>query len=219
MLQWRCLKRKDRGTDRQGCLDREPWVGETRQAAGCSLTRERLTEPGEEPVQEGRTPPLYGMRPAAPCRMVADERTSAGKRRVKQSGTTGLPPVSTGDGVFVCPAVPAYRYRKSTPERTHTMKYDFSAIESKWQKRWEEAHIFEAQDASDKPKFYGLVEFPYPSGVGMHVGAYQGILRDWRLSAASGVCRATMFCFPSDLTLSDCRPRTPLSRPAFIPAS
>ena len=40
------------------------------------------------------------------------------------------------------------------------MKYDFSAIESKWQKRWEEAHIFEAQDASDKPKFYGLVEFP-----------------------------------------------------------
>ena len=58
------------------------------------------------------------------------------------------------------------------------MKYDFSAIESKWQKRWEEAHIFEAQDASDKPKFYGLVEFPYPSGVGMHVGhikAYSGL--------------------------------------------
>ena len=50
------------------------------------------------------------------------------------------------------------------------MKYDFSAIESKWQKRWEEAHIFEAQDASDKPKFYGLVEFPYPSGNGLHVG-------------------------------------------------
>ena len=57
------------------------------------------------------------------------------------------------------------------------MKYDFSAIESKWQKRWEEAHIFEAQDASDKPKFYGLVEFPYPSGVGDARRAYQGILR------------------------------------------
>ena len=58
------------------------------------------------------------------------------------------------------------------------MKYDFSAIESKWQKRWEEAHIFEAQDASEKPKYYALVEFPYPSGVGMHVGhikAYSGL--------------------------------------------
>ena len=58
------------------------------------------------------------------------------------------------------------------------MKYDFSAVESKWQKRWDEAHIFEAQDNTDKPKFYGLVEFPYPSGVGMHVGhikAYSGL--------------------------------------------
>ena len=58
------------------------------------------------------------------------------------------------------------------------MKYNFTEIESKWQKRWEEAHIFEAQDHSDKPKFYGLVEFPYPSGAGMHVGhikAYSGL--------------------------------------------
>ena len=58
------------------------------------------------------------------------------------------------------------------------MKYNFSEIESKWQKKWEEAHIFEAQDKSDKPKFYGLVEFPYPSGAGMHVGhikAYSGL--------------------------------------------
>ena len=50
------------------------------------------------------------------------------------------------------------------------MKYDFSAIESKWQKKWDEARIFCAEDHSEKPKFYGLVEFPYPSGVGMHVG-------------------------------------------------
>ncbi|MBE6694199.1 MAG: leucine--tRNA ligase [Ruminococcaceae bacterium] len=58
------------------------------------------------------------------------------------------------------------------------MKYDFSAVEGKWQKRWEDAGIFNAEDNSDKPKFYGLVEFPYPSGVGMHVGhikAYSGI--------------------------------------------
>ena len=50
------------------------------------------------------------------------------------------------------------------------MKYDFKKIEPKWQKKWEDAKLFEAKDFSDKPKFYGLVEFPYPSGAGMHVG-------------------------------------------------
>ena len=58
------------------------------------------------------------------------------------------------------------------------MKYDISAIEQKWQKKWEEAGIFNAEDHSEKPKFYGLVEFPYPSGSGMHVGhikAYSGL--------------------------------------------
>lgn len=58
------------------------------------------------------------------------------------------------------------------------MKYDFKSIEKKWQKKWEDAKIFEAQDNSDKPKYYNLVEFPYPSGAGMHVGhikAYAGL--------------------------------------------
>ena len=58
------------------------------------------------------------------------------------------------------------------------MKYDFSAVEAKWQKKWEEAGAFLAKDGSDKPKFYALVEFPYPSGSGMHVGhikAYSGL--------------------------------------------
>ena len=58
------------------------------------------------------------------------------------------------------------------------MKYDAKVIEQKWQKRWEDEKIFEAQDHSDKPKFYALVEFPYPSGAGMHVGhikAYSGL--------------------------------------------
>ena len=50
------------------------------------------------------------------------------------------------------------------------MKYNFKMIEPKWQAKWEESKIFEAKDNSDKPKFYGLVEFPYPSGAGMHVG-------------------------------------------------
>ncbi|MBO5790426.1 MAG: leucine--tRNA ligase, partial [Clostridia bacterium] len=58
------------------------------------------------------------------------------------------------------------------------MKHDFNAIETKWQKKWSEAGIFEAKDNSEKPKFYALVEFPYPSGAGMHVGhikAYSGL--------------------------------------------
>ena len=48
--------------------------------------------------------------------------------------------------------------------------YDYKAIEKKWQEKWEEAGIFHAVNGSDKPKFYALVEFPYPSGQGLHVG-------------------------------------------------
>lgn len=58
------------------------------------------------------------------------------------------------------------------------MEYDFKHIESKWQEKWEEEGVFHAVDNSDKPKFYGLVEFPYPSGAGMHGGhikAYSGL--------------------------------------------
>lgn len=49
-------------------------------------------------------------------------------------------------------------------------KYDPIQIEAKWQKRWEEAGAFRAEDNSSKPKFYPLIEFPYPSGAGLHVG-------------------------------------------------
>ena len=56
--------------------------------------------------------------------------------------------------------------------------YDFKVVEPKWQQTWEDTGVFHAEDNSDKPKFYGLVEFPYPSGAGMHVGhikAYSGL--------------------------------------------
>lgn len=58
------------------------------------------------------------------------------------------------------------------------MGYDFKSVEKKWQDKWEETGVFHAVDFSEKPKFYGLVEFPYPSGAGMHVGhikAYSGL--------------------------------------------
>ena len=50
------------------------------------------------------------------------------------------------------------------------MKYDHKSIERKWQKKWEETGVFCAEENSDKEKFYALIEFPYPSGQGLHVG-------------------------------------------------
>ena len=50
------------------------------------------------------------------------------------------------------------------------MKYNSKNIEKKWQKIWEEKKVFAADNNSDKPKYYALIEFPYPSGKGLHVG-------------------------------------------------
>ena len=50
------------------------------------------------------------------------------------------------------------------------MKYDYTAIEKKWQKNWEDSKAFAAKNDFTLPKYYALVEFPYPSGAGLHVG-------------------------------------------------
>ncbi|HBE15763.1 MAG TPA: leucine--tRNA ligase [Ruminococcaceae bacterium] len=50
------------------------------------------------------------------------------------------------------------------------MKYNHKSIEPKWQKIWEDKGVFHAETNSDKPKFFSLIEFPYPSGQGLHVG-------------------------------------------------
>ena len=50
------------------------------------------------------------------------------------------------------------------------MKYNHKPIEGKWQKIWEDKGVFHAEDNSEKEKFYALIEFPYPSGQGLHVG-------------------------------------------------
>jgi leucyl-tRNA synthetase len=74
-----------------------------------------------------------------------------------------------------------YDFKKLEPKWPHSAKasrggqaYNFKAIESKWQKRWEDSKNNHAADFSKKPKHYNLVEFPYPSGAGLHVGHCMG---------------------------------------------
>ncbi len=50
------------------------------------------------------------------------------------------------------------------------MKYNFSAIDKKWQDKWDEAGVFKAKNDYSLPKYYALIEFPYPSGQGLHIG-------------------------------------------------
>ena len=49
------------------------------------------------------------------------------------------------------------------------MKYDFTQIETKWQKYWLDQKVYKSEICADKPKFYALIEFPFPSGVGLHI--------------------------------------------------
>ena len=76
-------------------------------------------------------------------------------------------------------------------------KYDFASVEPKWQKYWEEHGSFRAKEDHTKPKFYALVEFPYPSGHGMHVGhikAYSGLEVVSRKRRMQGSLCPAFFC-------------------------
>ena len=71
-------------------------------------------------------------------------------------------------GAFFCVFPAGAKTRK---ERSCKMKYDFTGIEKKWQAKWLEEKPFAAVNGdTSRPKFYGLIEFPYPSGQGLHVG-------------------------------------------------
>ena len=87
------------------------------------------------------------------------------------------------------------------------MKYDFKAVEAKWQKVWQDEHTFHAEIDQSKPKFYALVEFPYPSGAGLHVGhprSYTAL----DIVARKSVSAAIMSCTLWAGMLLVCRPRT-----------
>ncbi len=87
------------------------------------------------------------------------------------------------------------------------MKYDYKAVEAKWQKVWEDEKTFHAEIDHNKPKFYALVEFPYPSGAGLHVGHPRSYTA---LDVVSRKRRrtATTCCTPWAGTPSVCPPRT-----------
>ncbi len=84
----------------------------------------------------------------------------------------GPPPFSSCQGGILVIKCNSNNIRagRSAQREVYTLKYDFASLEPKWQKRWEEARVYAAQNGGEKPKFYGLVEFPYPSGQGLHVG-------------------------------------------------
>ena len=95
-------------------------------------------------------------------------------------------------------------------------QYDFKSVEKKWQDIWDKNKTFECSEDYSKPKFYGLVEFPYPSGAGMHVGhikAYSGlevICRKRRLEGYNVL-------FPIALMLTDFLRKTMQLKQVFTP--
>lgn len=86
-------------------------------------------------------------------------------------------------------------------------RYNFKTIEKKWQDIWDKEKAYKVEPDPDKEKFYALVEFPYPSGAGLHVGhprSYTAL----DVISRKKECRVLMSCILWVSTLSACRRKT-----------
>ena len=94
---------------------------------------------------------------------------------------------------------------------------DYRANEKKWQKKWEEAKLFQYDSSAPGKKWYVLEMFSYPSGAKLHVGHWYNYGPDGHLCAGLSACRAIMYSIPWGLMPSAFRRKTMPSRPACIP--
>ena len=88
------------------------------------------------------------------------------------------------------------------------MKYDFKTVEAKWQKVWEDEDTFHAEIDHSKPKFYALVEFPYPFCRAVCTSAIRAATPRWISSRAKSASAAITSCTPWAGTLSVCPLKT-----------
>ena len=95
-------------------------------------------------------------------------------------------------------------------------QYNHAEVEKKWQTKWETENTFAASNSTEKPAYFALVEFPYPSGQGLHVGhprsytALDVVARKRRMQCYNVL-------YPMDGTLLACRPKTMPLKTIFIP--
>ena len=88
------------------------------------------------------------------------------------------------------------------------MPYDHSSIEPKWQARWRDAGLHKTPTDPQKPKFYVLDMFPYPSGAGLHVGHCEGYTATDVITRCEADAGVSTCCTRWAGTPSACRPRT-----------
>ena len=96
------------------------------------------------------------------------------------------------------------------------MQYNHIEIEKKWQDFWNKNQTFKASNESEKPKYYVLDMFPYPSGAGLHVGHPLGYIASQIFMHDINVIKGLMYCIRKAMILLDCRQNNMPFKPGNI---